>query len=195
VSNYSEDLDIPKAEVDALSGAVSAFKNLFTEAKSSEKTPFIIAQKNAAKGELTAKIRALVNFRLKNPQVTDAMRIQLGLPTRDIVRTPHIEVTEVVEFELKLRHIREILVNFWIKGEKHRAKPSGYDGAVLIWELLGEPPAGPESLTRHSMASKTPHAIQFTEDDRGKTVYIAASWQNERGNIGQWSEIQSAVVP
>jgi hypothetical protein len=27
------------------------------------------------------------------------------------------------------------------------------------------------------------------------TVYIAAAWQNERGIIGNWSEIQSAVIP
>jgi hypothetical protein len=45
------------------------------------------------------------------------------------------------------------------------------------------------------MASKTPHAIPFQEEERGRTVYIAAAWQNERGNIGQWSEILSAVVP
>jgi hypothetical protein len=190
VGNYSEDLDIPKVEVDALSGAVDAFKNLFTEAKSSEKTPFIIAQKKAAKADMTAKIRALVTFRLKNPQVTDAMRVQLGLSPRDIIRTPHIEVTEVVEFELKLRNIRELLVSFWVKGETLKARPAGYDGAVLIWDILDTPPAEPDNLTRHSMASKTPHAIEFTEEQRGKT-----SWQNERGNIGQWSEIQSAVVP
>jgi hypothetical protein len=45
------------------------------------------------------------------------------------------------------------------------------------------------------MASKTPHALEFTEEERGKTVYIAATWQNERGIIGNWSEIQSAVIP
>jgi hypothetical protein len=195
VSNYSEDLDIPQSEVNALKAAVTQFKNLFEEAKSSEKTPFIIAQKKAAKADMIAKIRALVRFRLQNPLVTDAMRVQFGLPPRDIIRTPHIEVAEVVEFELKLRNIREILVNFWIKGETHKAKPHGYDGAVIVWDILDTPPAEPDNLTRHTMASKTPHALEFTEEQRGKTVYIAASWQNERGNIGQWSEIQSAVVP
>jgi hypothetical protein len=34
------------------------------------------------------------------------------------------------------------------------------------------------------MASKTPHTLNFTEEERGKTVYIAAAWQNERGNLG-----------
>ena len=42
----------------------------------------------------------------------------------------------------------------------------------------------------------TPYAFDdFHESDRGKTVYIALTWQNARGNIGQWSEILSAVIP
>ncbi|MDR0486641.1 MAG: hypothetical protein LBG91_00165, partial [Treponema sp.] len=71
----------------------------------------------------------------------------------------------------------------------------GYDGAVLIWDVLASPPPDPDALTQHTMASRTPHAIKFKEEERGKTVYIAACWQNERGLTGQWSEIQSAVVP
>jgi hypothetical protein len=38
-------------------------------------------------------------------------------------------------------------------------------------------------------------AFPFEEEERGSTVYIAAAWQNERGNIGAWSEILSAVIP
>jgi hypothetical protein len=45
------------------------------------------------------------------------------------------------------------------------------------------------------MASKTPHSLDFPEEERGKTVYIAAAWQNERGIIGPWSEIQNAIIP
>jgi hypothetical protein len=60
---------------------------------------------------------------------------------------------------------------------------------------LGAPPAEPDGLTRHTMASRTPHALAFNEEERGKTAYIAAAWQNERGIIGAWSEIQSAVIP
>jgi hypothetical protein len=119
----------------------------------------------------------------------------MRIPNRDLIRTPHIDVTEVVEFELKLRNIREVLVNFWVKGEVNKAKPHGYDGAVFVWDVLDSPPADPADLTLHTMASKTPHALEFIEAQRGKTVYIAAAWQNERGLIGQWSEIQSAVIP
>jgi hypothetical protein len=195
VNNYADDLDIPAAEAADLASAVGFFKSLFDQAKSPEKTPVIIAQKNDAKQAMLAKIRAMATFRLRNPQVTDAMRIEFGLRPRDTIRTPHIDVHEVVEFELKLRNIREILVSFWIKGEKRKAKPAGYDGAVFIWDILDAPPAEPSSLTRHAMASKTPYALEFTEEERGKTVYIASAWQNERGSTGAWSEIQSAIVP
>jgi hypothetical protein len=129
------------------------------------------------------------------------MRIEFGLSPRDTVRTEHHDVPELVEFELTLRGIREIVVNFWVKGSASRAKPNGYDGAVLIWGIADlkstdEPPAGIADLTQHTMASKTPHALKFPNDeDRGKTVYIAAAWQNERGNLGDWSEIQSAIIP
>jgi hypothetical protein len=88
-----------------------------------------------------------------------------------------------------------VIVNFWIKGADHKAKPEGYDGAVFIWDVLDAPPSDPGDLTLHTMAYKTPHAIPFEEEERGRTVYIASAWQNKRDNIGQWSEIQSAIIP
>jgi hypothetical protein len=45
------------------------------------------------------------------------------------------------------------------------------------------------------MASRTPHALEFDESERGKTVYIALAWQNERGILGRWSEYKNAIVP
>jgi hypothetical protein len=158
-------------------------------------TPQITREKNRVRLESERALRAFVNQFLRFPPVTDLDRDNMRIPNRDLIRTPHIEVTEVVEFEIRLRNIREVVVNFWIKGADHKAKPDGYDGAVLIWDVLDTPPADPGALTLHTMASKTPHAIPFQEEERGRTVYIAAAWQNERGNIGQWSEILSSVIP
>jgi hypothetical protein len=28
---------------------------------------------------------------------------------------------------------------------------------------------------------RTPHILEFTEEERGKTVYVAICWQNEKG--------------
>jgi hypothetical protein len=120
---------------------------------------------------------------------------RLGLRPPDRTRTDHVAVNELVEFELGLRGVREIVVNFWIKGADHRAKPEGYDGAVLVWDTLEAPPERPTDLAEHTMASRTPHIIEFDETERGKTAYVALQWQNERGITGPWSIVQSAIVP
>ena len=64
-----------------------------------------------------------------------------------------------------------------------------------MWDVLDDPPADPDHLNRHTMASRTPHTLEFPEEERGKTVYVALAWQNERGITGRWSDIKSAVVP
>jgi hypothetical protein len=69
------------------------------------------------------------------------------------------------------------------------------DGAVLVWDILDAPPVNHDNLTHHTMASKTPYPLYFTEEDRGKRVYVALCWQNERGITGQWSDIKDAIVP
>jgi hypothetical protein len=158
-------------------------------------SPQLTAEKNRVRTEVERYLRRFINRFLRYEPVTDLDRDYMKIPNPDLIRTSHIDVKEVVEFEIKLRNIREVLVNFWVKGETHKAKPAGYDGAVFIWDILDEPPADIHDLTLHTMASRTPHALEFTEEERGKTVYIAAAWQNERGHIGSWSEILSAVVP
>jgi hypothetical protein len=140
-------------------------------------------------------MRFLHSRKLFSPPMEDRDFVRLGLRPPDRVRTDHVAVSELVEFELGLRGVREIVVNFWIKGADHRAKPDGYDGAVIVWDTLDAPPERPTDLAEHTMASRTPHIIEFDETERGKTVYIALQWQNERGITGPWSIVQSAVVP
>jgi len=33
------------------------------------------------------------------------------------------------------------------------------------------------------MVSRTSFAVNFEEADRGKTFYVAAAWQNEKGSL------------
>ena len=119
----------------------------------------------------------------------------MGIPNHDTIRTDHTVVTEEVEIVLAVNTFRQIQVHFKIKGTDHRAKPAGYDGAVIIWGILNSPPATHDELNHHTMASRTPFTLHFDETERGKTVYVAAAWQNERGILGVWSPILSAVVP
>jgi len=182
------------ADFEALGEQYILWKTAFNKTQEPH-IPQLTTEKNRVRLASERALRHFVNRFLRFEPVTDLDRDKMGIPNRDLIRTPHIDVTEVVEFETKLRNIREVLVNFWIKGQTHKAKPAGYDGAVLIWDVLDTPPTSTHDLTLHTMASRTPHALEFAEEERGKTVYIAAAWQNERGLIGQWSEIQSAVIP
>jgi len=152
-------------------------------------------EKNRVRKESGAVLREFVNRFLRHRPVTDHDRDIMGVPNRKTSRTYHFSVNELVEFEIRLRAIRELEVRFRIKGASHKAKPQGYDGAVIIWDILDAKPSSPDDLNRHAMASRSPHVLRFKESERGKTVYIALAWQNDRGHVGEWSEIESAIIP
>jgi hypothetical protein len=144
---------------------------------------------------LVAQMRDIRRRVFFMPPLDEADFADLGLQPPDTIRTPHIDVPEMVDFVIHLSNIRELVVDFWIQGEAHKAKPHGYDGAVIIWGIRDTVPETPSDLPHHTMASRTPHTLTFEETQRGKTVQIALAWQNERGIIGQWSEYKSAVIP
>jgi hypothetical protein len=157
--------------------------------------PVETSRRRETKDAAAKALRAFVNQYLRFPPVTDIDRIAMGIPVRDSVRTVKNEVSETVEFSIRLRYIRELLIDFWVKGTAHKAKPSSHDGAVVVWGVLSEPPSSHDELTRHAEAGRTPYALRFKEEDRGKTVYIALAWRNGRHVTGAWSEIQSAIIP
>jgi len=155
-----------------------------------------LARRNQQQRELTELIRFIVRFYLRRPVVTDPELIAMGIPPIDRRRTARKTVAEKVEFTIHISGIRRIVVDFWQQGVEHsKAKPRAYDGAVLIWNFGKERPAEAGGFQHHTMASRRPFAIEFDEDDRGKTVWIALAWQNKRGIRGEWSEFKSAVIP
>jgi len=145
---------------------------------------------------LVKKMRYVKDRYFKKPPLEDPDFISLGLHPHDETRSEHLVVHERVTVTLRLRYDREIIVDFRITGAPNKAKPKGYEGADIIWAILDHHPTGHAELTGgHEMASRTPFYFEFSEEDRGKTVYIAAAWQNERGHRGAYSDIVSAVVP
>jgi len=185
---------IPQDRVTALSNSFGVFGAAFTAALETPTHGNVLARQEA-QAAATREIRGFVNQFLRFPPVTNVDRVEMGVPNHDTIRTDHKVVREMVDFVLHLRNIREIMVDFWQQGSSHKAKPVGYDGAVIVWDLMDSPPESPDVLNHHTMASRTPFALHFEESQRGKTVYVAAAWQNERGILGQWSEIKSAIVP
>lgn len=187
--------DIPAAEVTDLQNATDSFAALQKQADSPARNAIIVAEKNVARKTLEAKIRALAGFRLKNPIITNAERIALGLHVRDTTQTTIPAPTSRPELDIDVVDFRRLKVVFHDQGSDRKAKPYGVNGAVIAYAVLDAPPADVAALIRSVLATRTPHVLEFTEEERGKTVYVAICWQNERGQKGPWSEIESAIVP
>ena len=155
----------------------------------------VTREKNRAKKTAEKALREFVNRFLRYRPVTDEDRDNMHIPNKDTIRTPQKIPTELVEFFFKIMGIRQVHVHFKVLGAANRAKPTGYDGAVVVWDVLDKPPERPEDLTEHVLASSTPYTISFDEKERGKIVYVALAWQNGKGQKGPWSEIQWTYVP
>jgi len=185
---------IPQDRFDELEEAYGAFVAAF-DATQGPHTPAQNLARTEAQAECTRILRAFVNQFLRFPPVTNVDRVEMGVPNHDTIRTDHKVVTEMVDFVIHLSSIRELVIDFWIQGADHKAKPHGYDGAVIIWDVRDTPPTNPDELVHHTMASRTPFTLHFEETERGKTVFVALCWQNERGITGAWSEFKSAIIP
>jgi hypothetical protein len=134
---------IPEGMVQRLGELTGEAETLQDRADSPEGTKGDAARARTAFAELVAHMRDIRRRTFFMPPLTDGDFADLGLQPPDTVRTPHIDVSEMVDFVIHLSNIRELVVDFWIQGEAHKAKPHGYDGAVIIWDTRDTPPADP----------------------------------------------------
>ncbi|MDR0312509.1 MAG: hypothetical protein LBI14_02835, partial [Treponema sp.] len=136
-----------------------------------------------------------INQYLRHPPVTGQDRLAMGIPNADLVRTKKGPPEEEVEYMLRQKGRRKVSVHFKVLGAQSRAKPAGYHGAIIAYNVLDNPPLRYEELTRRITATRTPCTLEFDLTERGKTMYAAMHWQNGKGNDGAWSEIQSEIIP
>jgi hypothetical protein len=66
---------------------------------------------------------------------------------------------------------------------------------VVSWNVSDVPVTDPKKLTCSELATRSPHVLYFQEEDRGKTVYISLQWQNESGGKGDFTAVQTAIIP
>jgi hypothetical protein len=98
-------------------------------------------------------------------------------------------------FHIVVKDTRLLGIEFQDEGSGSRARPYGMNGAVISWIISDTPPASPEAMTHTELATRSPHDLHFREEDRGKRVYIAMQWQNESGVRGDFTEMQSTIIP
>ncbi|MDR2641545.1 MAG: hypothetical protein LBC74_02000 [Planctomycetaceae bacterium] len=187
--------EISPQETTDLQTATTNFKNMHDLADSPVRNKIIVKEKNDAKKILKDRIRHLVNFRLRNPIITDAQRISMGLHVRDTAPSPIPVPSSRPEMNIDVLDFRRLSVSFHDFGSASKAKPYGVNGAVILYSVLNSPPQGLDDLTHTVLATRTPYIFEFNDKDRGKTVYFAICWQNEKGERGPMSEISHAIIP
>ena len=185
---------IDKEDIDKLENSFVAFETALSDEKDKDTTANR-RQRQRMHKDCEKVLREFVNRFLRFTPVTDKNRDEMRIPNRDTVRTMHIEVNEIVEFNIHIKGTNNIIIKFKQQGTQHKAKPRGYDGAVIVYALSDEEPKRHTDYTYHTLASRTPYTIEFKDNDSGKKVWVKMCWQNARGILGRWSEAQSAIVP
>jgi hypothetical protein len=160
------------------------------------RTRAVTATFEDAKADFIPAYRELYGFLKHNPNVTNEDLLKMGLPARSTDRpTPAPVPATYPALTVTPEGIRRIKAQYHDNYTLKKAKPKGVAGAVIKWAVLPAAPASVAELTNSALDTKTPHIFNFDEEQRGKTVYIAAAWQNTRGEMGAWSEIASAIIP
>jgi hypothetical protein len=185
---------IPQAVRTALADAYAAWYTAYANTIGPH-TPVDTEAKNDAKKAAKAAVRPFVNQYLRFPPVTDEDRTAMGIPNRDPTRTPIGKPKTKPVFNVQVKGARSLTLPFHDEGTTSRAIPYGMSGAVISSGIFDSPPANQKQLASTVLATASPHVLEFEEEDRGKRVYIAMQWQNERGVRGNYTDMQSAIIP
>ena len=159
--------------------------------------PALTSERNAAWKRSRKALSRFVKvwFRGFPDIVTDGDLKNMGIPPIDPTHTPIGRPPTRPIFIIRIKGTRLLEIVFWDETGESRGIPYGMNGAVISWVILDEPPEDHDRLSHTELATKSPFYLRFREEDRGKTVYIALQWQNETGVRGDYTEIQSAIIP
>jgi hypothetical protein len=72
---------------------------------------------------------------------------------------------------------------------------AGVEAATSNKRELRAPPKTGEDLPHSVFTRKQRYRFDFSEDDRGKTVYFCAHYENAKGDVGPWGPIVSTIIP
>jgi hypothetical protein len=156
-----------------------------------------VRAKNIARNDLEEATRKYINEFLKyNSAITAGDRVRLGLRVPDTKRTPvSIPATAPhVATSNPSPGVVEFLIYETVSGR--RAKPAGVHGFEIVWVILDERPVTWSQLIHSTFCTRvrTPLRIAFSGGERGKTLYFAVRWENERGEKGPWSNIMNTII-
>jgi hypothetical protein len=197
VSGNYADWGIPQETFDDVVILTEDFlaKYLVANIPATRTSPAVI-EKNEARWAVEKGVRPMIKAYITyNSKVTDADRINMGLPIYKTTRTPAPVPVTYPHSDVDTSILRRLTIHFYDEGSRRKAKPAGVHGCVICWDIRDTPPATMDDLLRSSLDTRTPFTLSFEENQRGKTVWFCLCWENTTGAKGPWSEIVSAKIP
>jgi hypothetical protein len=175
---------------------ITDYETAYNKAQDPNRGKADTALKNSTRNVLKKNVRQFVKGFLEyNPAVTDDDRERMGLPVHDTKPTP-VPAPDSIPVPLaKTPFAGVVELHVTDSASERKAKPAGVHGFETCWAVLDTPPTDWTQLARSSFSTRTPLRLSFSGNERGKTLYFALRWENNRGVKGPWTDIMSAVIP
>jgi hypothetical protein len=141
--------------------------------------------------ELRKQLKAYVTY---NPLISDRQREDMALPIHKTTYTRAPVASDSPWLKARTDLLRHVTFDYG-GSETSKAKPDGQHGMEMVWEITSEKPSHVRNLTHSVFATRSPLTLEFDEEERGRTLWYAARWENTRGEKGPWSEILRIVIP
>jgi hypothetical protein len=158
-------------------------------------TPADTERKNEARKAGETGLRYFVQRYLIWDPVTEADRLAMGLPPHDLINTPEGKPVIHVGFTLAIHQIYEILLRFWVLETGRGHVPKNMNGVVVYSQVSDTPITNQKDLHTSQLLTSHITVLSFPPELRGKMVYVACRWENGQGVEGEWSPIQSFMIP
>jgi hypothetical protein len=152
--------------------------------------------KNDARKAAAAVARPFIAQYLMFPPVTNEDRTAMGVHNKDTQRTP-IGEPKTRPVIVEIRALGGYQVKIWISDETtldSRAIPYGCNGCLLFFAWGDEEITDESLLTQTKLLTRLPSTLTLPPGARAKYFSCAARWQNEKGELGPWSDIQHVPI-
>ncbi|MHB9294598.1 hypothetical protein PilKf_00322 [Pillotina sp. SPG140] len=188
-------IHIPLALITALQAAYQAWHAAYEKTLGAH-TPVETEAKNEEYAKAVALIRPFVAQYLKFDPVTNEDRTAMGLHNRDTNPSPiPPPSTRVVITDI--RALGGFQVKIWFRDEqnaKSQAVPYGNNGCLLNYMWSTERLNDVSLLNKTVLMTRSPWTLTLPPESQATFLSCTTRWQNEKGELGPWSEVHHVVV-
>jgi hypothetical protein len=186
---------IPAEKVTALKGHNSAWHTAYAKTTGPH-TSVDTEAKNDERKAAEAFARQFVAQYLKFDPVTNEDRTAMNLHNHDTTHSP-IGSPKTRSLITDLKALGGFRVEIRFQDEstpESRAIPYGMNGCLLNYTAGAGKAAEYAFLDKTALMTHSPFSLALGPETEGKFLSCACRWQNEKGELGPWSEVMHIAV-